>query len=132
MNKLLTLKFPFILQVLRFAIVGLMAAAVHFGTVVSLVQVEMLQPLIANIFGFVLAFQVSYWGHRLWTFYDTSALHRTALPKLFFVQILNLAANETLFYIFLLLHLPYTIALLIVLMILPLFTFAASKWWVFG
>lgn len=132
MSKSLLLSSPLIVQICRFGIVGLTAAAMHFVTVVLLVQLVMLKPLIANIYGFVAGFQISYFGHRLWTFHQTPALHRTAVPKLFLVQILNLAANETLFYIFLLLHLPYTVALLIVLMVLPMFTFAASKWWVFN
>lgn len=127
MNKLFS--FP---QLCRFGTVGLIATTVHFTLVVCIVQLFLLPPLIANIFGFAISFQVSYWGHRLWTFSDTAASHKVALPKLLFVQMLNFAANETLFYIFLMLSLPYPIALLIVLSILPLFTFVASKLWVFG
>lgn len=121
----------FFLQVCRFGIVGLTAAAIQFCVVIFLVEKFSLEPLLANIFGFILAFQMSYWGHRLWTFNDTITLHREALPKLLFVQILNFSANESLFYIFLTLHLPYPIALLCVLTILPIFTFVSSKFWVF-
>lgn len=123
---------PIAWQIARFGVVGLTAAAIHFFTVVSVVQLSGLNPLIANVIGFLVAFQMSYWGHRKWTFQASAMLHRVAVPKLLIVQLANFAANETLFYIFLTLHIPYTIALLIVLTILPIFTFLCSKFWVFS
>lgn len=129
--RLLLSSVPFIKQIFRFGIVGLSAAIIHFSTVVYLVQTLTFDPLLANIFGFILAFQMSYWGHRLWTFNATETLHRAALPKLLFIQIICLIANEFLFYIFLMLNIPYPIALFFVLAILPVFTFASSKLWVF-
>ncbi len=124
--------FPLISQIFRFGVVGVIAASVHFGVVVYFVQAFAWAPLVANIGGFVVAFQLSYWGHRTWTFYDSEVQHHVAYSKLLFVQLLNLTINEILFYFFLSLHLPYTIALLIVLAILPVLTFIVSKWWVFG
>lgn len=118
-------------QLIRFGIVGLAAAALHFGIVVFMVQMWLIEPLIANVFAFAFSFQVSYWGHRLWTFQGTTTLHRDAFPKLFFIQVLNFAANESLFYSFLSLDLPYPIALILVLTLLPIFTFVSSKLWVF-
>lgn len=122
---------PLFLQLFRFGLVGLLAATIHFAIVVLLVQNWLFTPLFANIFGFMVAFQASYWGHRLWTFQMSDALHRVAIPKLLFVQLLAFTANESLFYFFLTLHLPYQLALFIVLAILPIFTFFASKLWVF-
>lgn len=122
---------PLISQLFRFGIVGLTAAAIHFSIVVFLVQHYAMQPLVANVFGFCVAVQMSYWGNRLWTFQHSLALHRVAFPRLLLVQLINFAANESLFSFLLLLHLPYAAALLIVLAILPIFTFTASKLWVF-
>ena len=122
---------PLVFQLLRFGIVGVTAASVHFCVVVLLVQTLTMQPLVANIFGFVVSFQVSYWGHSMWTFSDSQVLHRAALPKLLLVQIISLAVNESMFYILLSFHLPYPVALLIVLSILPAVTFLSSKLWVF-
>lgn len=118
-------------QILRFGIVGLLAAILHFLVVILLVQYGFFSPLIANIFALFISFQLSYWGHRLWTFQDTITLHREAFPKLIAIQLLNFSANEFLFYLFLTFHLPYQIALLIVLTILPVFTFFSNKFWVF-
>lgn len=118
-------------QLLRFGLVGVSAASIHFGTVIILVQKFLLLPLVANVFGFLVSFQVSYWGHRLWTFRRTTIMHSATFPKLLLVQLLNLSLNELLFYVFLLMNLPYPLALLIVLTILPVFTFLSSKLWVF-
>jgi putative flippase GtrA len=134
MNKLKTLYqayLPLLHQLCRFGVVGLTAAALHFSVVVALVQTLGFEPLVANIFAFIVSFQMSYWGHRCITFSGTAALHREAYPKLVLVQILNFCANESLFYLFLRLHMPYPVALLIVLAILPIFTFICSKWWIF-
>ena len=119
-------------QLFRFGVVGLTAAAFHFAIVVAMVEHAGLQPLLANPFAFVIAFQLSYWGHRKWTFAGTTSLHREAFPRLVAVQTVNFAANETLFYIFLTMNLPYTAALFIVLTIFPLFTFASTRFWVFS
>jgi putative flippase GtrA len=118
-------------QLCRFGLVGIVAALMHFSIVVTLVQTWHMHPLVANIVGFLFSFQLSFWGHRLWTFSDSEAPHRVAYPKLLTVQLINLAANETLFYILLSLQLPYTLALAVVLTVLPVFTFVSSKFWVF-
>lgn len=118
-------------QFFRFGIVGFLAAMVHISIVAYLVQLHHFIPLVANIYAFLISFQASYWGHRFWTFHDSDALHAVAIPKLLIIQIVNFAANEALFFIFLSLKIPYILALVLVLSILPVFTFASSKLWVF-
>lgn len=119
-------------QLFRFGMVGIAAAIVHFSCVTLFVELSLMKPLIANIFAYIIAFQVSYSGHRYWTFRGTVTQHRVAFPKLLLVSTLTFLANESLFYIFMsYFNLPYQIALLIVLTILPLGTFALSKFWVF-
>lgn len=127
----LTMSLPLFFQLFRFGIVGFTAASINFSIVVLLVHLQLMTPQIANIFAFMIAVQMSYWGHRLWTFSDTNAMHRAAFPKLLTIQILNLIANEALFSFFLALHFSYQIALIIVLTTLPIFTFIANKLWVF-
>jgi len=120
-----------LLQIMRFLTVGMLGTVVHFSIVVLLVQQFAYAPLIANIAGFLVAFQVSYFGHRLWTFSDTVVDHREAYPKLVMVQVMNFGINESLYYFFLSLHLPYQLALLMVIAVMPVFTYWSSKWWVF-
>ena len=119
------------LELFRFGCVGVVAAAVHFCLVMLAVTYSGMLPLVANIFAFAIAFQVSYWGHRLFTFRGTNTSHRSAFSKLVFIQLINLAANESLFYIFLSMNLPYPLALFFTLTILPLFTFISTRFWVF-
>jgi putative flippase GtrA len=118
-------------QVARFGVVGLTAALVHYLVVLALVQAELFIPLTANVLGFLCGFQVSYWGHRQWTFQAAEVDHKAAISKMLIVQGGNFLGNEALFYYLLKLNLPYTVALLIVLAVLPCFTFIASKFWVF-
>jgi putative flippase GtrA len=119
-------------QILRFGTVGTTAAGVQVGLVTLFVELNVLPPLAANIIAFFLAFQVSYWGHRQWTFNAADREHRVTLPRLFLIASSGFVANETLFYIFLKdFHLQYILALLLVLTILPVITFSLSKFWVF-
>lgn len=121
-----------IAQLCRFAMVGIGVSTLHLAIVVLLVQHYNLQPLVANVAGFFISFQFSYWGHRLITFNDSDVLHRHAIPKLLTLQIMNFTINEYLFYIFLSLHLPYQLALFMVLAIMPLFTFFITKYLIFA
>lgn len=118
-------------KIIPFAIIGTCAAIVHLSIVMLLVHEFQFLPLAANVFGFLVAFQISYWGHRKWTFSETTVQHQVALPRLFLLQTFNFAANEFFFYILLSLNLPYPLALIIVLLILPFLTFTLSRFWVF-
>src|SRR5579864_7998819 len=123
---------PLFLQFTRFGLVGLTAALVHFTVVVLLVEGQGLRPLLANVLAFCLAFQVSYWGHRYWTFRGTEQRHGLAFPRLLLVSSLAFLANESLFYILMTqFKLPYRPALILVLSVLPLAVFLVNKLWVF-
>jgi putative flippase GtrA len=123
---------PLFLQLMRFGLVGVSAALVHFSVVVALVESHWLHPLVANILAFCVAFQVSYWGHRSWTFSGTRQRHAVAFPRLLLVSSAAFVANESLFYILMTeFKLPYMLALVVVLSILPLAVFTINKLWVF-
>jgi putative flippase GtrA len=126
-------KHTLLLQLTRFGLVGILAAAVHFSMVVLLVEAKYLGPLLANGVAFCVAFQVSYWGHRLWTFSNTQRDHATAFSRLLLVSMLAFIANEALFYLLMKQGgLPYPLALLLVLSMLPGLVFSVNKWWVFA
>lgn len=119
-----------ILQLARFGVVGVAAMAVHWLVVRALVPLG-LAPLIANIIGFGVAFNVSYFGHRNWTFGSAEA-HSTTLRRFFAVAISSFVLNECLFYLLLrFTHLDYQIALAIVLVAVAALTFVLSRWWAF-
>jgi putative flippase GtrA len=116
-----------------FGVVGISALAVHFACV-SLVLVPLgAAPLLANVAAFLLAFQVSYWGHRRLTFRAHDVAHSQSAPRFFAVACLSFAVNEAMY--FLLLRytaLDYRAALLIVLFAVAVLTFALSKLWAFA
>lgn len=120
-------------QVVRFALVGCAAAGVHFCVVLLLVQFSSWQPLLANIIAFLVAFQVSYFGHRSWSFPDTALGHTQSLPRFFLVASGSFVLNEGMYY--LLLHytaLPYWLSLGIVLVLVAVITFFSSRLWAFA
>lgn len=120
-------------ELLWFGIVGVSAMLLHFMLVAVVLVPFGLPPLLANILAFLLAFQVSYWGHRHKTFDAAHVPHRQALPRFFMVSCLSFALNETMYFV--LLHfttLDYRLALLIVLASVAVFTFVLSKLWAFA
>ncbi|MCY4177934.1 MAG: GtrA family protein [Endozoicomonadaceae bacterium] len=121
-------------QILCFGLVGALAALVNMLLVWCLVaKVFYLHPLQANIFAFFVAFWISYMGHSRFTFNEKQHKISHTAPKFFLVAITSFALNEILYFI--VLHftpIPYLWALLLVLSIVPAFTFILSRYWAFG
>jgi len=125
------LLWPFALRLMRFGAVGGLAFAVHWLTVVVIVSHLSIQPLVANIFGFLAAFQVSYVGHRYWTF-GADAGTENSLPRFFLVAIAGFFINEGI-YAVLLKHtaLGYKGALVIAVAGAAAGTYVLSHFWAF-
>ena len=115
----------------RFIVVGTLAAATHFMVVLVLVRFGW-APLLANVIAFVIAFQVSYFGHRGWTFQSQQTQHRRAWPRFLAVASCGFTLNESLYYLLLRYSLlPYWLALAIVLILVAGLTFLSSRAWAF-
>ena len=119
-------------QIVFFGIIGCAALATHLLSVMLCVSTFDIPPLSANVLGFLLAFQISYWGHYTWTFKGNESPHKVTMGRFFAVALLGFAVNEGM-YAGLLHHtqLPYDIALIIVLFFVSLQTFTLSKLWAF-
>lgn len=116
-----------------FGVVGVSALLVHYCLVTLALVPLGVKPLVANVVGFLLAFQVSYWGHRCLTFQAGHVAHRQALPRFFAVACLSFCVNEAMYFI--LLHysrLDYRSALLVVLFTVAALTFLLGKLWAFS
>jgi len=119
-----------ILQLARFGLVGVTAMAVHWLAVTLLVPLG-LRPLIANVVAFAIAFNVSYWGHRNWTF-DSDAGHQTTFWRFLLVACGSFVLNECLYYVLLTYtRLGYQAALALVLIAVAALTFVLSRQWAF-
>lgn len=116
---------------LRFVMVGACAAAVHYCTVVILVEWGQWPVLVANVVAFLIAFCVSFSGHAYLTFSQKKHRIAHALPRFFLVASCAFAINEILLYGLLSLGLPYQLALIMVLLFVAAGTFVVSKYWAF-
>ncbi len=119
-------------QVVRFGLVGAAAAATHFGVAVASVRALALDPQLANVVGFVVAFTVSFLGQWRWTFGAHGAPLARALPSYFLVALGGFAVNA-IAYRWLLMHTPlrYDVALALVIGFVAAMTFVLSRFWAF-
>ncbi len=114
-----------------YMLVGGCAFAVHFLSVYLFVQWGV-QPLVANIYAFLIAFNVSFWGHHHLTFAGHQVAIKQALWRLLMMATINFLINEYGYYLLLnIFHLHYLVALMLNLTIIAVFSFMLSKFWVF-
>ncbi len=113
-----------------FAITGASAACVHLLIVLNLVASLSVPPLIANIIAFLIAFNVSFLGHKYMTFSRLQDAKQLSLPHFFLVASSAGILNEFLYYLFLKYsHLNYMIALIIVLGLVSIYSYFFSRFW---
>lgn len=115
-----------------FVAVGCAAALVHWAVVVALVSRAGWQPLAANVAAWLIAFSVSYLGHRRLTFADQAAPVGRSLRRFFLVSAGGFLVNEASYA--LLLHwsaLRYDAVLAIVLVGVAGFTYWLGRHWAF-
>jgi putative flippase GtrA len=126
----MTVEIKLPLRLIYFSSIGATAASVHILVVLCLVTYVQIHPLIANIFGFLIAFNVSYLGHKYVTFSQLQDQKQLSLPHYFLVASSAGILNELLYYILLsYTHLNYLIALILVLGFVALYTYTASRFW---
>ena len=73
-------------RIARFGAVGVAATAVHLCVALTLVTLTALSAQAANLFGFLVAFAVSFLGHYHWSFRSSAGLGRAA-PRFFAVSL---------------------------------------------
>ncbi|MCC5792644.1 MAG: GtrA family protein [Legionellaceae bacterium] len=113
-----------------FALTGGLAALVHISVVYWLVSRQGWLPLSANLCAFLFAFQLSFLGHRYFTFHNLPEQKRLRFPHYFLIAVSACLLNELAYY--LLLHftsLSYLTALIMVLLGVAVYTFSASRYW---
>ena len=116
-----------------FILTGIAAGVTHYVSAVGMEAASWATPGWANFFGFLLAFPVSYFGHRHYSFDSGHLAHRQTLPRLLLVsfagffgyQVLVLATLEWL-------HWPFWFALGVAMAVVDTVTFLLSRFWVFA
>lgn len=113
-------------QVARFLFIGTLAALTH----VSIVAYLDLHPLLSNIIAFLIAFIISFLGHKYLTFSSLHNQKKLKLPYFFLVAISALVFNESLYFLLLrFTTLHYLLSLLLVLSSVSVYTFVLSRFW---
>lgn len=119
---------PLLGQLLRFGLVGGLATLVHLGVAwLVLYYWPLAYPFLVNLIAFLVAFQVSFWGHARFTFRQKGSAWR-----FMGVTLGGFALNNSLLWLFLMLGVesPF-IAICLAVFFVPLFVFIASRLWVF-
>ena len=113
-----------------FLAVGGSAALTHLG-VFALAQAHM-WPELANGLGFVIAFVVSFAGHRWLSFQDAGTSVGTSLQRFAVTALAGFATNELIFVLLLRgLGWPPLLALFVALVFAAGQTFVLSRFWAF-
>lgn len=86
--------FTHIFQLARFTTTGAAAALTHYSIVMLLFKRNIALHY-ANLIAFLLAYWVSYFGHRIFTFKAQHISHRQTLPKFTLVAGLGFLFNES-------------------------------------
>ncbi len=115
---------------LWFLLVGGSAALTHMA-VFALAQ-DLMWPEAANALGFVVAFGVSFFGHRRLSFQDAGTTVAQSLGRFAVTALAGFAANELVFIALLRgLHWPSLLALFAALVAAAGQTFVLSRYWAF-
>jgi len=118
-----------ILEIGRFGLIGVAAMLIHLF-VVWLSVTAGLHPLAANVLGFAVAFQASYFGHCRFTFNKSPRL--SGYWKMLSVSMVGFLLNEFAYFLVLTrTAFDYRVSLSVILILTAVGTFFAAKCWVF-
>lgn len=116
-----------------FILTGIAAGVVHYVSAVGIEVAHLATPAWANFFGFMLAFPVSYYGHRNYSFDGGDLEHRQTLPRLILVSLYGFFAYQVLVLTLIeWLHWPFWFALGVTMGVVDISTFLLSRFWVFA
>lgn len=117
-------------QVLFFSGIGASAALTHLLIVLNLVSHFDIAPLVANVFAFFIAFNISYLGHKHLTFSQLENEKELSLPHFFLVASSAGCLNEILYYLLLnYTNIHYLLSLIVVLGLVAIYSFLLSRFW---
>ncbi|MEM6535536.1 MAG: GtrA family protein [Pseudomonadota bacterium] len=120
-------RFPKLVRIAKFGLVGVTATFVHGFILWLLVEFAAVPASVATVIGFLIAFFVSYFGHYYITF-GSKQPHKKSLPAYFATAAIGAGVNFLTFFIMTgLFDLNYWIAFAVVLVTVPPITFTLSR-----
>ncbi len=122
-----------LLRLVKFGALGAVATGVHMAVAVGLTTLLAMNPYLANLVAFLLAFLVSYAGHYYVTFAGLADRFLGPIRAFFVIAALGFLANNGLLLWLLGRHfLGESQALIIAALIVPAISFLAARFWAFA
>lgn len=119
-------------QIKRFFSVGVAATLTHVSVAMLVERVFNFMPQVANFVGFCLAAGLSYLGHNIFTF-EGNGRHAVNLPRFIVVAVGGLVASSVITYmVTTVLGGPFSLAMMMVMVVVPSVTFLGLKYWAFS
>lgn len=116
-----------VLRPLRFLVIGGAATAIHLTVAASLFSLRFgISPYLVNLIAFLVAFVVSFYGHRHVTFKTHGSMRR-----FFVVAIGGFFVNSLILMLCLKLSLGAMLSVAIATLCVPVLTYLASSLWAF-
>lgn len=121
-----------IVQLAWFILIGCLSAAMHWSVAIALVRATGINPLVANVAGWAVAFWISLLGHYRLTFRAQASAWWPSARRFLVLSATGFAVNET-SYALLLRYttLPFDLLLALVLIGVAGMTFVLSRLWAF-
>jgi putative flippase GtrA len=118
-------------EFVRFAVVGAIATTIHAAVFTLLVEATRLDPVVATVIAFLVAFAAGFALNRRWTF-GSRADPAAQLPRYLVVQLVGLALNAAImaFAVHAQRWSPYA-GLGLAIVLVPPVTFALARQWAF-
>ncbi len=120
------------IQISRFGIIGVSATIVHYAVALLMNEFFGLPPLWSNLIAFLSAWPVSYFGNYFWTFGATGS-HRESFVRFGVAAICGLLLSQFIVWV-VAENMGFALryALIPALLLVPVFSFAMSRFWVFA
>jgi putative flippase GtrA len=118
-------------RIVRFGIVGTLAAVLYAAVTTSIVELRIANPIVATIVGHFCAAVVSYFGHLRFSF-AVNPDHQIFLWRFLVVAAAAFAMNIGVSWLFTMtLGLPYFVAVVTVAVLVPITNYVCNRYWVF-
>lgn len=118
-------------QIAKFATIGVGATVIHVTSALLFNSFAKLSALQSNFLAFLVASAFTFCGNYFWTFAKTGEVSST-LMRFIFLSLSSFAINQSIVYIVTsVLQLPLAVAMIPVVVVIPVFSFWASKTKVF-
>jgi putative flippase GtrA len=122
---------PLAAQAFNFLWTGMLAAVVHYGTLIFLVERLHTPPTLAALAGYVLGGATSYLLNRRWTF-RSNAPHAQAVSKFAVVAFVGFCLTGLCMYVFVdRFKAPYLPAQIVTTLVVLTWSFLAHRKWTF-